>query len=172
MSSRKKPSPNSFGSNNPAPPENFRDSINNLSLNDSNIKSYLFYLNKWTNDIQQKKPLNTENLNKYVDIAFAFLRDLRKYPKLRQFEFKYDDTILTTSDVINKIKETNKFIIDNFYTSEVRNQHKFIEMNSNLNSGNFRGGKKKKTNKRITNKRNNKKINKTYKKRRINKIKL
>lgn len=148
---------------NPPPPlENFRDRSNNFSMNQTNINSYLFYLDKWTNDIQQK-PVNQEILNKYVDIAFAFLRDLQKYPNLRQMTFVYDNSTISSSSVIDKIKATNKFIIDNLLTSSITNQPKFIEMNRNLASGNFRGGKKRRTLKRRT----NKKLKKTYKKRRV-----
>jgi hypothetical protein len=154
----------------PPPPENFRDSLNNFSMNQRNINSYLYYLDKWTNDIIQK-PKNSEILNKYVDTAFAFLRDLQKYPNLRQMTYDYDNLPITPLYIVNKIKETNKFIIDKLYTGDIRNQAKFIEMNTNLNSGNFRGGimkrsKKKRTNKKRSNKnRTNKKIKKTYKRR-------
>jgi hypothetical protein len=149
------------GQNPPPPLENFRDSLNNLSMNESNIKSYLFYLDRWTNDIRQN-PKNPVILNKYVDTAFAFLRDLQKYPNLRKINFDYNNSTITSSYIINKIKETNKIIIDNLETGDIRNQPKFIEMNMNLNSGNFRGGIKR------TKKRTNKKIKKTYKKRRVN----
>jgi len=149
---------------NPPPlPENFKDSLNNLSMNERNIKNYLLYLDKWTNDIKQK-PKNPENLNKYVDIAFAFLRDLQKYPNLREMTYDYENNTITTSYIVNKIKETNKFIIDNLQTGDIRNQPKFIEMNTNLKSGNFKGGKKRRTLRRRT----NKKPKKTYKKRRVN----
>ena len=147
--------------NPPPPPENFRDKFNNLSMNQDNIKNYLFYLDKWTNDIKQN-PKNPDILNKYVDTAFAFLRDLQKYPNLREITFTYDNYPLTTSYIVNKIKETNKFIIDKLYTGDIRNQPKFNEMNTNLKSGNFRGGIKRISNK----KRTNKKLKKTYKKRR------
>jgi hypothetical protein len=151
---------------NPPPlPENFRDSLNNLSMNQRNIKNYLLYLYKWTNDIIQK-PKNPEILNKYVDTAFAFLRDLQKYPNLREMTYDYEFNTITTPYIVNKIKETNKFIINKLYTSDIRNQAKFIEMNTNLNSGNFRGGIMKRTNKKRSNKnRTNKKIKKTYKRR-------
>ena len=151
--------------NPPPPPENFRDEFNNLSMNQDNIKNYLFYLDKWSNDIKQKQK-NTEILNKYVDTAFAFLRDLQKYPKLRELTYDYENNTITTSYIVNKIKETNKFIIDNLQTGDIRNQPKFIEMNTNLNSGNFKGGKRRRTKKR-----NNKKPKKTYKKRRVNRRK-
>lgn len=150
--------------NPPPPPENFRDEFNNLSMNQDNIKNYLFYLDKWTNDIKQN-PKNPDILNKYVDTAFAFLRDLQKYPKLREMTYDYENNTITTSYIVNKIKETNKFIIDNLQTGFIRNQPKFREMNINLNSNNFKGGKRRKTLKRRT----NKKPKKTYKKRRVNK---
>jgi hypothetical protein len=176
------------GQNPPPPLENFRDSLNNLSMNESNIKSYLFYLDRWTNDIRQN-PKNPVILNKYVDTAFAFLRDLQKYPNLRQMTYDYDNIPITTSYILNKIKETNKFIIDNLYTTDIKNQPKFIEMNINLKNGNFRGGIMNRTNKNRTNKnrtnknrtnknrtnknrtnknRTNKKMKKTYKRRRLN----
>jgi len=152
----------------PPPAENFRDRLNNLSMNQSNINSYLYYLDKWSNDIKIK-PINKEILNKYVDTAFAFLRDLQKYPNLRQMTYDYDNLPITTSYIVNKIKETNKFIIDNLYTTDIKNQPKFIEMNINLKNGNFRGGIMNRTNKNRTNKnrtnknRTNKKIKKTFK---------
>ena len=148
--------------NQPPPLENFNDYLNNFSMNKSNINNYLFYLNKWTNDIKEN-PKNTEILNKYVGTAFAFIRDLQKYPTLRQINYEYDNYILTPSDIVNKIKDTNKFIIDNLLTGDITNQPKFIELNRNLNSGNFKGGKKRRTLRRRT----NKKIKKTYKKRRV-----
>jgi len=149
----------------PPPPENFRDRLNNLSMNQSNINSYLYYLDKWSNDIKIK-PINKEILNKYVDTAFAFLRDLQKYPNLRQMTYDYEFNTITTSYIVNKIKETNKFIIDNLYTTDIKNQPKFIEMNINLKNGNFRGGIMNRTNKNRTNKnRTNKKMKKTYKRR-------
>jgi hypothetical protein len=152
----------------PPPAENFRDRLNNISMNQSNINSYLYYLDKWSNDIKIK-PINKEILNKYVDTAFAFLRDLQKYPNLRQMTYDYDNIPITTSYILNKIKETNKFIIDNLYTTDIKNQPKFIEMNINLKNGNFRGGIMNRTNKNRTNKnRNNKKMKKTYKRRRLN----
>jgi hypothetical protein len=152
----------------PPPAENFRDRLNNLSMNQSNINSYLYYLDKWSNDIKIK-PINKEILNKYVDTAFAFLRDLQKYPNLRQMTYDYDNIPITTSYILNKIKETNKFIIDNLYTTDIKNQPKFIEMNINLKNGNFRGGIMNRTNKNRTNKnRTNKKMKKTYKRRRLN----
>jgi hypothetical protein len=150
--------------NPPTLPENFRDSLNNLSMNERNIKNYLLYLYKWTNDIIQK-PKNPEILNKYVDTAFAFLRDLQKYPNLREMTYDYENNTITTSYIVNKIKETNKFIIDNLQTGFIKNQPKFREMNINLNSNNFKGGIRRKTLKRRT----NKKPKKTYKKRRVNK---
>ena len=148
--------------NQPPPLENFNDNLNNFSMNQNNINSYLFYLDKWTNDIKET-PINIEILNKYVGTAFAFLRDLQKYPTLRQINYEYDNYIITPSDIVNKIKDTNKFIIDNLLTGDIKNQPKFIELNRNLNSGNFRGGKKRRTIRRRT----NKKIKKTYKKRRV-----
>jgi hypothetical protein len=144
------------------PSENFNDNLNNFSMNKSNINNYLYYLNKWTNDIKEN-PKNVEILNKYVGTAFAFTRDLQKYPTLRQINYDYDNYIITPSDIVNKIKYTNKFIIDNLLTGDITNQAKFVELNRNLNSGNFKGGKKRKTLRRKT----NKKMKKTYKKRRV-----
>jgi hypothetical protein len=144
------------------PSENFNDNLNNFSMNKSNINNYLYYLNKWTNDIKEN-PKNAEILNKYVGTAFAFIRDLQKYPTLRQINYE----LITPSDIVNKIKDTNKFIIDNLLTGDITNQAKFIELNRNLNSGNFKGGKKRRTLRR----KSNKKMKKTYKKRRVSRRK-
>jgi hypothetical protein len=156
------------------PPENFKNFqkfksngkiiISNLyytiSVNEENINSYLYYLDKWTTEIQQGS-ISEANLIKYINIAFAFLRDLQKYPRLKQTTFTFDNSLITIQDIVNKIKLANTFLTPQ--QRSIVNQAKLREMDINLDSGNFRAGKKRISNK----KRTNKKLKKTYKKRRI-----
>lgn len=142
------------------PSENFKDSFSNLSVNKSNLQNYLYYINKWTDEIRNNT-ITDENLKKYINISFPFVRDLNKNKSLR------DINMIQNMETINKIKETN-----NLLTTEQRsevNQAKLREMDINFASGNFRGGKTRKTNNKKNNKRKYKKIKKTYKKRRVNK---
>lgn len=151
------------------PPEIFTDFNNNFSINERNIRNYLYYINKWGNEIQDGI-ISEQNLNKYVNIAFAFLRDLQKYPDLRNITYENDEIKLTTSEMIDKIKNTNRLITEE--QKRNLNQAKLREMDINLASGNFSGGKKRRTLKRRFNKKvkkTNKKIKKTYKKRKESK---
>jgi hypothetical protein len=155
-------SSSSFTSLADQPPENFTDFNNNFSMNERNIRNYLYYINKWGSEIQDGI-ISEQNLNKYVNIAFAFLRDLQKDPNLRKITNENEEIKLTTNKIIDKIKNTNRLI-----SEEQRrnlNQAKLREMDINLASGNFSGGKKRRTLKRKT----NKKVKKTYKKRKVNK---
>jgi hypothetical protein len=141
------------------PTENFKDSFSNLSVNRSNLQNYLYYINKWADEIRNNT-ISDENLKKYIDISFPFVRDLNKNNSLR------DINMIQNMETINNIKETNKLL-----TPEQRsrvNQAKLREMDINFASGNFRGGKTRRTNKKRSNKRNYKKIKKTYKKRKVN----
>uniref|UniRef100_A0A6C0KQE9 Uncharacterized protein n=1 Tax=viral metagenome TaxID=1070528 RepID=A0A6C0KQE9_9ZZZZ len=109
-------------------PEQFTDRSNNFSMNKGNKNNYSYYINLWAKEIQQD---NLTNLNKYIDNSFAFLRDLSKYNELRDN---------STAEIIELIKNTNKYILDKGINNQVKNQVKFNEMNRGLQSGLFKGG--------------------------------